>query len=534
MKNYPINTTNSVPNAIIAGADNHTFWFTEYGAGKIGEFDSSKGVVTHEYSVGSKAMPATLAIDAQGIVWFTDQDPNSPSVWSLNSTSGILTPFPTGVSPSDPIFVLVDPSTNNVWFTDYYGNYLGEISGSTHQMIKHSLPSANSYPVEMVKQNGTTYFWITEATGKIARFDTSTNTTQEFNPSIPISYPVGIVVTKDGNLWVSEHGGSSVTEFMPTNSTWRKYPTSQATVSPGTGVATLTLDQQGRLWFAEHYSNRIGRLDPPTGEMEEFELPIAGAYSLLDSVDSKGNFWFTEATANEIGMIPGTATTSVSIRPVVIPIGSLTAGSSTQAAFAITNDNQTGSITFGLNVTSSFTTNYYTTKGEVSLSNYTVTLGPGETKTVTAVLTPDFSLPSATYTAGMVASDRELSSIGTVFLQVNENPLYLLETLIPYILLTAAVVLLIGFLVSRQRTKQRLKLAALSAPKTITAVSLSLVLATLVQGIGLAWGKCPGLPQAPGGGPDPYGIALDIGSVAFFALVAYFLIRSKLREQNPP
>ena len=534
VKNYPINTTNSVPNAIIAGADNHTFWFTEYGAGKIGEFDSSKGIVTHEYSVGSNAMPATLAIDAQGLIWFTDQNPNSPGVWSLNSTSGILTPFPTGVSPSDPIFVLVDPSTNNVWFTDYYGNYLGEIPSSTHQMIKHSLPSANSYPVEMAKLNGPTYLWVTEATGKIARFDTSTNTTQEFSPSIPISYPVGIAVTKDGNVWVSEHGGSSVTEFMPTNSTWRKYPTSQATVSPGTGVATLATDQRGRLWFAEHYSNRIGRLDPATGLMEEFSLPIAGAYSLLDSVDAKGNFWFTEAAANEIGMIPATATTSVSVGPAAIANGSLTAGSSTQAAFMIKNDNQTGSITLSLNVTSSFSTNYYTTKAQVSLSNYTLTLGPGQSKIVTAVLTPDFSLPSATYAAGIVASDGDLSSIGTVFLQVNENPFYLLETLIPYILIAAALVLLIAFLFFRQRRKQTMKLAALSAPKTITALSLSLVLAALIQGIGLVRGKCPGLPLPPGGGPDPYGISLDIGSVAFFAFVAYFLIRSKLREQNPP
>ena len=532
--NYPINTSNSVPNAIITGANNHTFWFTEFGAGKIGEFDSSKGVVTHEYPVGPGAMPATVAIDQNGLIWFTDENQNSPGIWSLNSTTGTFTHFPTGMSSSDPIFVLVDSVTNNVWFTDYYGNYVGEIAGSSHVMTKHLLPSANSYPVEMAKQNGTNYLWITEATGKVARFDMSTGATVEFNPSVPISYPVGIAVGRDGNVWVSEHGGSSVTEFMPSNSTWRKYPTSQATSNPGTGVATLAMDQNGRLWFAEHYSNRIGRLDPASGEIVEFDLPIPGAYSLLDTVDSRGNFWFTEATANQIGIIPRDATSNVTVQPVHIPKNPVTAGSSTQAAFAITNNNTTRSLTLTLSVTSSFTTNYYTTTSEVSLSNYTMTLGPGETGIDMAVLTPDFSLPSAIYAAGIVASYGNVSSVGTVFLSVSSNDWYVLETLIPEILIAAAAGLLLAFLFVRQRKMRRMKLATSLTRRTTTSASMIALLFATIAGIEPVWGKCPGLPPPPGSGPDPYGIALDIGSVAFFALVAYFLIRSRLRTQNPP
>src|ERR1700746_2879320 len=36
--NYTVPTSNSVPDAIVAGG-NHKIWFTEYGAGRIGEFD---------------------------------------------------------------------------------------------------------------------------------------------------------------------------------------------------------------------------------------------------------------------------------------------------------------------------------------------------------------------------------------------------------------------------------------------------------------------------------------------------------------
>lgn len=532
--NYAINVSNSVPDAIIAGS-NSIFWFTEIGAGNIGKFSSLTDKFSPPYVVPEPgAQPATLALDGRGLVWFTDENQNSPSVWYLNTTSGTFHKFPTGSSHSDPIFVMVDPTTDYVWFTDYYGNYLGEITGPNGTIIKHTLPGSNSYPVEIAKQNGTVYLWFTEATGKVARFDTSTNTTQEFTANVPLVYPVGIVVDKTGNVWVSEHGGSSVTEFIPSSSTWKKYPTSQSPVSPGTGVATLAMDGQGRLWFAEHYSNRIGRLDTSTGEMDEFNLPIPGAYSLLDSVDSSGNFWFTEANANEIGVIPGNATLNLSVKPDTVPAASVTAGSSTDAIFTVTNNNQTSSVTVDLNVTSSFTTNYYTTRSEVSLSTYRVTLAPGQSQNVSATFTPDFSLGSGLYSAGVVVAYNNASTLNLVFLNVTANPLYTLQIVLPWILIGAGLVLLAIFLVFRRRRRILSGESPSAMPKTMIWTGVLTTLLYIFYQIGPAWAKCPGLPPPPGGsGPDPYGIALDVGSIAFFAVVAYFLIRSRMRESGP-
>lgn len=533
--NYAIPTANSTPNAIIPGSDNHTFWFTEFGAGKIGEFSTLTKNVTKEYSINETgAMPATLALDNRGLIWFTDENSATPSIWSLNTTNGIFHRILTG-SPSDPIFVIVDPSTNFVWFTDYSGNYLGEITGRTDTIVKHSFPEPKSYPVEIAKQNGTSYLWITEAGGRISRFDTSTNATQEYTPTVPLIYPVGVAIDKSGNVWVGEHGGSSITEFLPTNSTWRKYPTSQSTASPGTGVATMSIDSLGRLWFAEHYANRIGRFDPASGQMVEFSLPIIGAYSLLDTIDSHGNFWFTEATANEIGTILGNATTTVSIRPVTTVDNTVTAGSSAKVVFQISNINQTNSISLDLNVTSSFTTNYFTTQSEVSLSSYQLTIGPGQSRNVTATVSPDFALGSGFYSAGIVANSGNTSTIRVTFLQVSENPLHQIETLTPEILIAAAGVLLAVFLYTRVRRKWSVSRTPgpKSDPKTPLAACLLVLSVLAVQAINPVWGKCPGLPPPPNSsGPDLYGIAIDVGAVTFFAVVAYLLIRSRLHDKG--
>jgi len=529
---YAVPTANSVPDAIVAGL-NHELWFTEYGAGKIGEFDSVANNFT-EFSIPSAgAIPATLAFYGPDQVWFTDQNPNSPSVWMFNTTSHGFRQVLTNATNSSPVFVLADPNSRTVWFTDTTAAYLGEINTVSLHMTKFNAPAAYSGPVEIALQNGTSYLWVTEISGKIARFDTVTHTFEEVTPSVPLSYPVGIVVDKQGSVWVSEHGGSSIARYVPSNSTWRKYPTTQAAAPPGTGPATLAVDSLGRFWFAEHYSNRIGRLDPVDNSIEEFSIPVPGAYSLLNTLDESGNFWFAEAYGNSIGMIPKNATSSVSIRPVSTPSTVISSGETITSQFLVAN-NLPIQITLNLNVTSFFTTNYYTTRSEISLSEYSLTLAPGQNKTITATVTPDFSLSSGTYTAGLVTGYDNVSSIGVFFLEVSGSPWYQLETVLPEILIGAAAVLAISLFILYRRKTAHHAISQKPVPKLSSAVSLLVLLFFLIQQTGESWAKCPGLPPPSvpptGSAPDYYGIALDLASIGFFGLVAYFLIRGRLRR----
>ena len=538
ISNYSIPIKGAEPDAIVPGP-NHTLWFTEYGngsIGNIGEFNSTSKAFAN-YTIPERgALPATLAFDGPGEIWFTDQNPSSPSIWLLNFTgTRTFLRFLTNATNSSPVFVQADPTTKNIWFTDTTGDYVGMIDHSTLRMTKYPASTAQSGPVELAFQNGTQYVWLSEIYGRVARLDTTTGAYIEYDPTVPLSYPVGIVVDKQNNVWVSEHGASSIVEFTPSTSTWRKYPTSQAAASPGSGPATLAIDGQGRLWFAEHYSGRIGRLDPNTGLMEEYTIPFAGAYSLLNSLDSDGNFWFAMAYADSIGMIPGNATTSISIRPITIPSSPVTAGASTGSQFNVTN-NLASQITLSLGTTGFFTTNFYTTSQEVSLSETSLTLAPGQSAIITATVTPDFSLSSGGYTAGIVASYGTVAAISTFFLQVTSSPWYTLVTLLPWIVLVPAIVLVGSFLLLRRR-KSRTPLASTAAtPKISIISSILVVLLFLVQETRESWAKCPGLPPPPvnpNGGVDYYGIALDLGSIAFFGIVAYLLIRSRFRTNAP-
>ena len=166
----------------------------------------------------------------------------------------------------------------------------------------------------------------------------------------------------------------------------------------------------------------------------------------------------------------------------------------------------------------------------MSLSTYSLTLGPGQNKTISATVTPDFSLSSGIYTSGLVASYDNVSTIGTFFLQVNTSPWYRLETVLPEILITVAAILAVSLFLVNWRKATRQATTSRRVPKPSPAVSLLVLLFFLIQQTGQSWAKCPGLPPPslpPGGsGPDYYGIALDLATIAFFGLVAYFLIRN--------
>ena len=59
----------------------------------------------------------------------------------------------------------------------------------------------------------------------------------------------------------------------------------------------------GSIWWAGQFANRLGRLDPSTGAMQEFPLETAnsGPHGLIDDAD--GNIWFTAAYQGYIGKL---------------------------------------------------------------------------------------------------------------------------------------------------------------------------------------------------------------------------------------
>jgi streptogramin lyase len=71
-----------------------------------------------------------------------------------------------------------------------------------------------------------------------------------------------------------------------------------------TGPHGLTEDRSGNIWFTGNNAGLIGKLDPNTGLVTEYNLPDAAAkdpHTLI--FDKEGILWFTVQQANRIGRL---------------------------------------------------------------------------------------------------------------------------------------------------------------------------------------------------------------------------------------
>src|SRR5437773_3355410 len=59
----------------------------------------------------------------------------------------------------------------------------------------------------------------------------------------------------------------------------------------------------GAIWYTGQMANKLGRVDPKTGQVREYalKLPHSGPHGLAE--DKDGNIWFTGNTAGYIGKL---------------------------------------------------------------------------------------------------------------------------------------------------------------------------------------------------------------------------------------
>ena len=76
-----------------------------------------------------------------------------------------------------------------------------------------------------------------------------------------------------------------------------QYPLPSGSAEPW----AITTDKAGMVWFAEQGTNRIGELNPSTGNISEYSIPTPNSTVNSVTVDTQGNVWFTELTGNNIG-----------------------------------------------------------------------------------------------------------------------------------------------------------------------------------------------------------------------------------------
>ena len=96
----------------------------------------------------------------------------------------------------------------------------------------------------------------------------------------------------NGTVWVAGARGNQMFGLNPETKQFVAY---EAPSGLKTGKKVIpygfAISGDGTVWFAENGVNGVGRLDPATGKIDEFQVPIQGAVPRKVGVDSNGNIW---------------------------------------------------------------------------------------------------------------------------------------------------------------------------------------------------------------------------------------------------
>jgi virginiamycin B lyase len=125
-------------------------------------------------------------------------------------------------------------------------------------------------------------------------------TIREWDVPTKGAHPHDPAVGADGALWFTEQMQNKIGRLDPATGQFKEFPL-KVTYS---GPHGLVADREGNIWFTGNFAHYIGKLDPKTGEVTEYKMPDAKAEDPHTAAfDANGVLWFTVQAGNFVGRL---------------------------------------------------------------------------------------------------------------------------------------------------------------------------------------------------------------------------------------
>ena len=274
--------------------------------------------------------------------------------------------------------------------------------------------------------------------GQLFKFDLATKTFTPYELPDHLDSPVGIAIDEKGNPWITDHGTSI---FFMVNSTNGKI--SEFSTSPLSRISAnipkdfsytlpywIRMDVKGNLWFNEHIGNKIAKFNPTNGTLVEYWIPTQNSLwapctpnesscgisnTLQFSIGKNNQLWFSEWTENKLGMLN-------SSKPLSFAVDSsskefdIKRGETIEIPLVVSANQQ---VDLKMIASSTFTNSGNFGNSSFSFSQDSFSMGPGETKNVTFLLTPSADLENREYTLMIGAENNEISFLNSIKVHVS-------------------------------------------------------------------------------------------------------------------
>ncbi len=347
---FPLPKNSSQPWGISVDASGRV-WVAEAGSNQIGMFNPQSKTFK-EFNVPTpNSLLEQITVDGSGNPWFTEL--NGENLGELNSVSGTISEFKIPTAPGNlscgPIGVAA--SKSSIWLTCEFSNQIDEFFPTNSTFLSFDLPVFYSAPLDIAFDSSGN-FWFTAADSNMIGYVTTSELQpgtskgiQEFAPTnssylttivnsppptdlsvnneaqtivSSLQTPSQLAISPDGKtLWITEHIVSSFDEYNIGSKVLDKFWTSR-THNPNYATSLpngIAIDNNGDVWIAEHYGNKIAEFNPSTKSMIEYPIPCCGsqiAGTLYLALGENSTVWFTEFDGNNIGeLVPANSNESV-------------------------------------------------------------------------------------------------------------------------------------------------------------------------------------------------------------------------------
>ncbi|MBZ5647349.1 MAG: lyase [Acidobacteriia bacterium] len=123
---------------------------------------------------------------------------------------------------------------------------------------------------------------------------------KEWEVPTPHSRPHDPALAPDGSLWYTGQMANKLGRLDPKTGEFKEY----SLKTPDSGPHGLVADRDGNIWFTAAFKGYIGKLDPKTGKVTEYPMPDPRAKDPHTPVfDQSGILWFTVEGSNFVGQL---------------------------------------------------------------------------------------------------------------------------------------------------------------------------------------------------------------------------------------
>ncbi len=209
--NYPV---------AVAADSNGNMWFANYGDSTVTVLNGSGTPVSSATGWGSKSLvfPVALAIDSSHNAWVANQAGLLP-ITRISADGSLIANYNCDCNGASGV---ATDQSGNVWIANYYGNSISEVNTCGTLELDSAMGGGVNHP-QGIAVDGAGTVWVGNYLGNsLSQLDGASSKTpgtyvspsSGFGTDASLLEPYGLAVDASGDVWVSNFGNNTLTQFI--------------------------------------------------------------------------------------------------------------------------------------------------------------------------------------------------------------------------------------------------------------------------------------------------------------------------------